>query len=66
MDIPIRSGVPQNSLVGSTLVKYLADSLYTLMLLFADDVKMVTRRVKTMNFLRSHFYRLGLPANQPC
>ncbi len=50
--IPTHSGVPQGSLLFLLLVNALPDVLDTLTLLFADDVKMVTRRSQSMN-LRS-------------
>ncbi len=51
--IPMHSGVPQDSVIGPLLfllfVNDLPDVLETLTLLFADNVKMVTRRSQSMN-----------------
>ncbi len=52
----MRSGIQQGSVIGPLLfllfVDNLPDVLGTVTLLFADDVKMVTRRLQSMN-LRS-------------
>ncbi len=51
--ILMHSGVPQGSLIGPLLfllfVNDLPDVIEALTLLFADDVKMVTRRSHSMN-----------------
>ncbi len=56
--IPKHSGVPQGSVIGPLLfllfVNVLPNVLETLTLLFADDVKMVTRRSQSKN-IRSSF-----------
>ncbi len=70
-DISVRSGAPHGSVIGPIFVNDPTDALYTLMLLFAGDVKMVTRSVQTISFQSSPFYHVGLvgeiwPANQPC
>ncbi len=50
--IPMHSGVPQGSVIGPLMfllfVNYLPDVLETLTLLFADDVKMVTRQSRNL------------------
>ncbi len=55
--IPMHSGVPQGSLIGPLLfllfVNDLPNILEALVLLFADDVKMVTRRIQNMNLHKS-------------
>ncbi len=63
--IPMRSGVPQGSVIGTLLfrrfVNDLPDAHGALTLLFADDVKVVTPRTQNMNLHSSFSVALDRP-----
>ncbi len=63
----MHSGVPQVSVIDLLLflmfVNDLPDALGALTLLFADDVKVVTRRPQNISLHNSHIIKWGLPIN---